>query len=191
MYQAKQKCLMVSYCLSNPRHSVPLGLVDAAKVLHTEGMENLSDYFQRVTGERSNRAMAAKVGADASTLNRQLSGATSITVEVVVAICRAYRLDFADAFVKAGFITHDEAVSFADSDALRRIPDVELAREIVRRLEAHEATEVLTDPLAVTTDESGRVVPLFGVGGGREDLAEVASESITYDPEDTDDKYDA
>lgn len=41
-------------------------------------------------------------------------------------------------------------------------------------------------------DERSNIIEgRFGVGGPAEDLAEVASESISYDPEDTDDKYDA
>ena len=46
-------------------------------------MTNLSDHFQRLPGERSNRAIATRIDVDPSTLNRQLNGATAITVETV------------------------------------------------------------------------------------------------------------
>ena len=69
-------------------------------------MTNLSDHFQRLTGERSNRAIATRIDVDPSTLNRQLNGATAITVETVVAMCREYHLDFADAFIAAARATY-------------------------------------------------------------------------------------
>lgn len=152
-------------------------------------MTNLSDHFQRLTGERSNRAIATRIDVDPSTLNRQLNGATAITVETVVAMCREYHLDFADAFIAAGFITPEEADTFADSRALSRIPDLDLAREIVRRLEAGEATAALTDPIDVDSTDNVAAFPQRNVGDPAEDLAEAAWGSDIDHSEDTDDYH--
>lgn len=147
-------------------------------MLQTDDVENLSDYFQTRTNERSNRAIALRIGEVPSTLNRQLMGATAIPVETVVQICRAYHLDMADAFVACGFITTEEAETFADSRALARISDLELAREIVRRLEAGEAGPELTEPIAAP-DDVATITPLRrpDVAGVDQDLPEAAWES--------------
>lgn len=134
-------------------------------------MNDLSPQFQALTNERSNRAIANAIGYPASTVNRQLTGVLNLSVDLVVAICRHYRLDFADAFVLAGFITREEADSFADGQALRRVSDLDLAREIVRRLEEGEATGALTDPI----DIGPAPIPIRpNVGDPVEDLDAVA-----------------
>lgn len=110
--------------------------------------DNLSDYFLNATGERSVREMAAKTGIEQTTLNRQLKGSTGLRIETVVALCRTYRLDLADTFVDVGFITEEEASRLAARVMLSSIPDAELTREIVRRLEAGEAGAELTEPIS-------------------------------------------
>lgn len=141
--------------------------------------ENLSDYFQRATGARSVRAIALAAGLEPSTLNRQLTGSTSLAVETVVTICRAFNLDLADAFVAAGYITEDEANRLGARVALSAFSDLELAREIVVRIENATASEVITGDLPIPINVRGPV---------QDDLRAVASERT--DEDETDEGYD-
>lgn len=116
--------------------------------------ENIKAYFLEVTGARSVRSIADACGIGQTTLNRQLTGSTSLTVETVVAICRAYGLDMADVFVRVGFITDAEARRLGTRLGLSAFTDLELAKEIVDRIASGQATEVLTGELP-TTDVPG------------------------------------
>lgn len=109
---------------------------------------DLVEYFRLQTQERSVRAIAMRAGLDQSTLNRQLNGTTSLTVETVVAIARAYNLDFADTFVAVGFITADEARNFSRRYSLSEFADQDLTREVVRRLHDGTASADITEPVA-------------------------------------------
>lgn len=113
---------------------------------------DLVEYFRIQTQERSVRAIALRAGLDQSTLNRQLNGTTSLTVETVVAIVRAYDLDFADTFVEVGFITSDEARRFSRRFSLSDYSDQELTLEIVRRVNSG-ASASLTEPIAAEVVE--------------------------------------
>ena len=121
---------------------------------------NLADYFRRLTGQ-SIRAIAQETGIEPSTFNRQMTGSTSVTVETVVAVCRAYDLDLADAFVAAGFITDSEANGLGAQVGLSHFSDLELAEEIVRRLAKTSASGPLTGalPLPVTDSLPGADPP--------------------------------
>lgn len=109
---------------------------------------DLAEYFRVQTKERSVRAIAIRAGLDQSTLNRQLNGTTSLTVETVVAIARAYNLDFAETFVAVGFITDAEARTFSRRYSLSQFADQDLTREVVRRLHDGTATADLTEPVS-------------------------------------------
>ena len=111
-------------------------------------MENMKATLLRLTGAKSIRAIATQAGVEPSTMNRQANGTTSLTVETLVSICRAYSIDFSDAFVSVGFITEEEAGELGRSHSLAEYTDLELAHEIVRRLEAAEATAPLTEPIS-------------------------------------------
>lgn len=128
---------------------------------------NLADYFRRLTGQ-SIRAIAQETGIEPSTFNRQLTGSTSVTVETVVAVCRAYDLDLADAFVAAGFITDREANGLGAQVGLSHFSDLELAEEIVRRL-------------ATTTSASGPLTGALPLGTTREPGAGPPSVPTTTD----------
>lgn len=120
---------------------------------------NLADYFRRLTGQ-SVRAIAQETGIEPSTFNRQLTGSTSVTVETVVAVCRAFDLDLADAFVAAGFITDSEANDLGAQVGLSHFSDLELAEEIVRRLATADASGPLTGALPLgPTSEPGVDTP--------------------------------
>lgn len=141
--------------------------------------DNLSDHFLRATGARSVRAIALASGLEPSTLNRQLTGSNTLAVETVVAICRSFELDFADAFVAAGWITEAEADRLGARVALSAFTDLELAREIVVRIEEATASEALTGELPVPINVRGSV---------QDDFRAVASERT--DDDETDEGYD-
>jgi hypothetical protein len=161
-----------------------------AKLHQTDGMtEDLSDYFLRTTRARSVRAMAAKAGMEQTTLNRQLKG--TISAETVVALCRAYDLDFADAFVAAGYITDEEANRLGARIGLAAFTDLELAREIVRRIENGDAGSALTGELPVEPSEPSPVVHLrrdVPAQGEDDDMLAAASESTRTRPDDRTDE---
>lgn len=104
------------------------------------------DYFKARTGD-SIRAIAQRAGVTQSTLNRQLVGTTDLTVHTVVAICRAYDLELAPAFIACGFITEPEARTFNRSASLREVSEEELLKELLRRTAEGQASALLTDPI--------------------------------------------
>ncbi|MDJ0323208.1 helix-turn-helix transcriptional regulator [Cryobacterium sp. PH31-AA6] len=110
--------------------------------------ERTKDHFLKVTGEKAIRALAIKANVDQSTLNRQLNGTSSITIETVVAICRSYGLRFAPAFIAAGFITPSEAAEFGIEEALTRATDHQLLTEMLRRVEAGSNGSTLNSPVS-------------------------------------------
>lgn len=105
------------------------------------------EYFIAKTGEKSLRAMAEKSGLDSSVITRQLNGASGLKVETVVAICRAYHLDMAEVFVAVGFITEDEARRFNRAFDLAAVTELELSKEMLRRVAAGTATKTITGPV--------------------------------------------
>lgn len=125
-------------------------------------MDNIGATLLSLTGAKSIRAMAAQSGLESSTLNRQVNGTSGLTVETVVALCRAYSIDFGEAFVAVGFITREEADTLGRTHSLSEYTDLELAQEIVNRLEAGAASEALTDPIAFEPGTSNVIVGGFG-----------------------------
>lgn len=124
-----------------------------------DGMEPKVSVFLELTGAKSIRAIAATSGLDVSTTNRQLNGTSNLAIETVVAICRAYNLDFAETFVAVGIITQKEADALGRAHSLAEYTDLELAQEIVNRLESGEAGEALTEPIG---SGSNVIVGSFG-----------------------------
>lgn len=152
---------------------------------------DVSAYFLRATGQRSLRAIALPAGMDPSTLGRQLTGKSALSVETVVALCRTHHLDMADAFVAAGFITEEEAQRLGAHVSLTAFADLELAREIVRRIEEGEATEALTGDLPTGENDHATVVELRPSVGGvskDRDMLAAASESANTRPDDRSDE---
>jgi len=109
---------------------------------------NAREYFTAKTGERSIRAIAEKSGLDSSVTTRQLNGASGLKVETVVAICRAYQLDMAEVFVAVEFLTMDEALRFNRSFKLASVSDLELSKEMLRRVAAGSAGDSITSPVS-------------------------------------------
>lgn len=139
-------------------------------------MNTTADKLLALTGAKSIRAIAAQAGLDTSTTNRQANGTSSLTIETVVSICRAYSLDFATTFVAVGFITQDEADKLGRMHSLSEYTDLELAQEIVDRIEAGTVTEVLSEPLNIDPRPSNVIDGGFGQTATPDDLRRVASE---------------
>jgi len=110
------------------------------------GVNTFEEYLSARVGE-SLRAVERAIDFKPTTLGRHIR--ESLRVETVVAICRAYRLDLAEAFVAAGFITEDEADRLGTARALAGATDRQLVEEMLRRVEAGEATAALTEPIEV------------------------------------------
>lgn len=121
-----------------------------AKLLQNKLMKTFEDYIKDVTGEKSLNAIERKTGIARATLIRKLKGVPPI--ETVVAIVRAYGLNFADVFVNAGYIRQDEADSLANENALRKVTDRQLAEEILRRAIESEDSE-LRQPLRMLDED--------------------------------------
>jgi transcriptional regulator with XRE-family HTH domain len=108
---------------------------------------DLETYFQSATGERSTRAMAQRAGLTQSTVSRQLRGENALTVQTVVALCRAYSLNYADVFVEVGFLTEEEAKNFSGPARLADVPEQDLLVEMLRRVNEGTASRAATTPL--------------------------------------------
>lgn len=121
-----------------------------AKLLQNKLMNTFEDYIKDVTGEKSLNAIERKTGIARATLIRKLKGVPPI--ETVVAIVRAYGLNFAEVFVNAGYIRQDEADSLANENALRKVTDRQLAEEILRRAIESEDSE-LRQPLRILDED--------------------------------------
>lgn len=115
-------------------------------MLQNELMTTFEDYIRSATGESSLGAVERRTGIARATLTRKLKGVPPI--ETVVAISRAYNLNFLEVFVAAGYIRADEADSIASNGALRAATDRQLAEEILRRAIESERSE-LHAPLRV------------------------------------------
>jgi hypothetical protein len=142
MHRVSQLCNM------SPRLCGGTGLTLLQNCIKLMHMNNTArEYFAAKTGERSIRAIAEKSGLDSSVTTRQLSGASGLKVETVVAICRAYDLDMAEVFVAVGFLTADEAKRFNRSFDLAGVTDLDLSKEMLRRVAAGAASESITGPV--------------------------------------------
>lgn len=107
---------------------------------------DLTGYFRDGSGGDSIRTMADKLGMVHTTLADQLRKANP-PAQTIVALCRVYGLPMAPAFIAAGIVTEEEALTFSSTLALRNATDLELAREMVRRVEDGTTHEVLETPL--------------------------------------------
>lgn len=108
--------------------------------------ETLIEYLNGATDGASYRTMGGKLGMIHTTLRKQLLG-DDTPASTVVGLCRAYGLPLAPAFVAAGFITEEEARTFSGPLTLATVPEIEIAKEMLRRVAAGKATSISTEPL--------------------------------------------
>jgi transcriptional regulator with XRE-family HTH domain len=143
-----------------------------------------SDYWLTLTGEKSLRAIAKRTGLDQSKVNRQLNGTSDLRVQTVTAICREYDIDMAPVFVHLGFLTEDEARSFGAQLGLDRYSDVDLSRELLRRVTAGTATAAITEPAPAkevektVREQRANVTPFPSVRGTRDDLDQLDEDEL-------------
>ena len=104
-----------------------------------EPQSDLATFFYECTKEKSARAIAERAGLAQSTVARQLAGRSALKVETVVAICRAYNLDFGFVFAGVGFLTTEEVQQVGTRARLRNAADAEVAAEMIVRLRRAQA----------------------------------------------------
>lgn len=92
-----------------------------------------------------NRAIARRLGVVHTTLASQLAS-DDTPVSVVIRICREFGVPLAPAFIAAGYLTEEEAKTFSCRLTLGSFSDLELSKEMLRRVAAGTAGPLITDP---------------------------------------------
>lgn len=152
-------------------------------------------YLNRLMGSRSQADFARMLDITDGQLSKWRSASTGVKVETVIAIARRLGDSPLHALVEMGYLEPSDIAQFRVHRAfgLDEFSDLELSTEVLRRVQAGSATPTLTEPIRLAEDDTGHIAPVRHLpqrGGFHDDLEEVASESITHDPEDTADKYD-
>lgn len=126
-----------------------------------EQTESWNAYLASVRGDDLDKDVAEKAGISASTLSRWLSGKQFPSPQQVITLARSYRESPLDALVAAGYLAASELGAYGTprSLSLRDFSDLEIAREILRRIEEGEASDALTEPM---DSEVANVTPLHG-----------------------------
>ncbi|MEB4614042.1 helix-turn-helix domain-containing protein [Leucobacter sp. M11] len=103
-------------------------------------------FLTRTTDGMEQKDVAERTGISAATISRWFGKDTG-TAEAVITIARAFGDSPTLALVETGFLSYQEATKgdFSPEELLARFDELDLAREIVRRLETGEANEALTD----------------------------------------------
>lgn len=128
-----------------------------------------------IAGDIQYKEIADRVGIDKSNVTRWSKGSKP-AVEFVLKFARSYGQPVVAALAAAGYITDTEAQVREVKIGVEEISDIDLARELLRRIEGRGAAP-------------SNVTPLRGpnVGATMQDLAEVAFESDIDHSQDTDD----
>lgn len=125
-------------------------------------------YFRRVTGGLAPSDISKRSGIPLSTITRWLSGETRPSVAKIQELARVFpmQLDEAQAAASAtvtvsrelkGQIVQVGNTQHSRHRLLRKYSDLELASEIVRRIEEHDSVEI---PLPFSTDEAPNVTAI-------------------------------
>lgn len=91
-----------------------------------------SEWITEVIDGDTVNAAASKAGIVTSTLARQLDRG-EVSAENLILVSRAYGRNPIEALADCGFLTPDEINTDAPLSVLKRVPDIELSREILRR----------------------------------------------------------
>lgn len=161
---------------------------------HADVRERWANYLNRLMGGRSQAEYARLLEVTDGQLSRWRTASTGVKVETVIAIARKLGDSPLHALVEVGYLDPDDVAQFRVSKpyALDEYTDLELSAEIVRRVQAGTASAQLTEPLELEEDDTGHIAPVKRLPERHTpDLAEVAAETLTHNPDDTDDKYDA
>ncbi|TFD16192.1 hypothetical protein E3T26_04740 [Cryobacterium sp. TMT1-21] len=109
--------------------------------------QTLVDFLHSATSGASNRAMADRIGMTHTTLKAQL--ASDKTPGLTLGqLCRAYGISFGDAAVAAGWVTENELRASSGQLHLASVSDLDISKELLRRVAAGSASTALTEPAA-------------------------------------------
>lgn len=97
------------------------------------------NYVQAVAGDVQAKEIADAVGIDKSNVTRWKQGSRP-AVEFVLKFARAYGRPVVEALAESGFITDEEAGLREVKIGTADLTDVDLARELLTRIEKREAT---------------------------------------------------
>lgn len=170
--------------------------------------ETWPEYLRRVTGGASGAEIARKTGISASTVSRWLSGETKPGTDKLTELAKHYPFQISEAVdVVAAYQPPRGPQYVLDSNLVRVIlkadatrqaiigmySDLELAQELVRRIEEHASVEVgeplpLADiAVAASSGFLGNLSALpglHGVGGPAEDHLQRAARPAETEPTD-------
>jgi transcriptional regulator with XRE-family HTH domain len=123
-------------------------------------------YLSALSTNQSEIARAADVHS--GTVSRWFSRSSHPLAPQVIAVARAFGQSPVIALLAAGYLTRDEvegAVTLSPGMTLAEFSELDIAQELVRRIEAGEATELSEAPLEVDHPAWANV------GGGPQDEA--------------------
>lgn len=110
-----------------------------------------AEYVRAVIGSDSGRAVAQMIGQSESAISRWKTGAVVPEPRQAVAFARAYGRQPIEALIAAGYLTAEEAGRTDEAPRalqLRDFTDLELATEMLRRVEATPGEhDILTRPV--------------------------------------------
>lgn len=127
-------------------------------------------YLAEISTNHSEIARAADVHS--GTVGRWFKGTSRPEASAVIAVARAFDRSPVVALVVAGYLTRDEiegSVQITPGMSLAEFTELEIAQELVRRIEAGETTELSEAPLEVDHPAWSNV------GGAPEDEASEGS----------------
>ena len=114
---------------------------------------NDTDWPTYLAALSTNQSEIARVaGVATATVSRWFSRSTQPLAPQVIAVARAYDQSPVVALVAAGYLTRDEVereVTLTPGMSLAEFSELEIAQELVRRIEAGETTETSEAPLEV------------------------------------------
>jgi transcriptional regulator with XRE-family HTH domain len=123
-------------------------MVNIMDVNNTHAWDN---YFAALIGADSNAEAARKSGITEATLGRWKKGSVDPKPRQVVVIARAYNASPVEALIAAGYLHPDDIDQPAQAPRRLQITEfteLELAQELVRRIEAGEMRDELEDDVS-------------------------------------------
>lgn len=136
-----------------------------------------SEFVSALMEGSNNAQFAASVGVSEATVGRWLRESVSPRAERVIDLCRSRNVSPLQGLIAAGYLTEDD---LENSDLVPRLfdlatfTDLEIAQELVRRLEDGDEHPVLDDPGAP-------VIPFprsTDVGGTPQDLDQLDEDEL-------------
>ncbi|TFD47612.1 XRE family transcriptional regulator [Cryobacterium sp. Hh11] len=106
------------------------------------------EFLRMIAGDETGARISERTNTPESTISRWLAGKVEPRPKQVVQIAGAYQADPVQALIAAGYLDESEALSLGSvhrSLQIRDFTDLELAREILRRVEAG-GSEILETP---------------------------------------------